>query len=161
MKQSIQHDAYGTIEYDESFWTGKKNISFDGAPLQKVNRKTFLLPSGEQAVIEGSYLTGSRLRIGEERIQLTPAIKWYEILLSLLPFLLIMVWGNSVQLCQIVPVVGGAIGGFISALIGMVNMLIIKSLKPVWLKILISVCMLAGTFLICWLIGSAIVAALT
>ena len=41
------------------------------------------------------------------------------------------------------------------------NLLIVKGVKPIWLKILISIGMLAAAFLLCFLIGSMIVNALT
>ena len=38
----------------------------------------------------------------------------FEIVLSILIFAFVMVWGNSAKLCAIFPIVGGAIGGGIS-----------------------------------------------
>ncbi len=92
---------------------------------------------------------------------MTPSVTWYEIALSVLPFLLILIWGNVPALCAIVPVVGGAIGGAISGVLSFVNLFIIKGIKSVCLKMLISVCMLGAAFLICFLIGLAILSALT
>lgn len=80
---------------------------------------------------------------------------------SVLPFALILIWGNSAALVSIVPVVGGALGGLISGIIAVLNLLIVKGVKPIWLKILISIGMLAAAFLLCFLIGSMIVNALT
>ena len=88
-------------------------------------------------------------------------MKWYEIVLSVLPFALILICGNSAALVSIVPVVGGALGGLISGIIAVLNLLIVKGVKPIWLKILISIGMLAAAFLLCFLIGSMIVNALT
>lgn len=161
MKNIVNSETHGKIEYEESFWTGKKKLSINDVPLQKVNKKTFVTESGEQLIIEGNYLKGSSVQIGSEKIQLTPAVKWYEVVLSVLPFILIMVWGNSLTLCLIVPVVGGAIGGAISAIFSFLNLFIIKDIKPIWLKILISIAMLGATFAICFLIGLAFLSALT
>lgn len=88
-------------------------------------------------------------------------MKWYEIVLSVLPVALILIWGNSAALVSIVPVVGGALGGLISGIIAVLNLLIVKGVKPIWLKILISIGMLAAAFLLCFLIGSMIVNVLT
>ena len=161
MKTIVQHETYGTIEFEESFWTGKKNLTVNGERLNKTAKNLFQTANGETVTLTGSYLTGSKITLGGETIALTPTVKWYEILLSILPLLLVMVWGNSVALCQIVPVVGGAIGGAISALLSFLNLLIIKGVKPIFLKILISVVILGATFGICAGIGAAIVSALT
>lgn len=153
MKQVVDHAVHGKIEYEESFWTGKKKISINGTPLEKQAKGVFVTQSGDRVYMEGNYLTGSRINIGSERIQLTPPVKWYEIVLSVLPFLLIIIWSNSLPLVRIVPVIGGALGGAVSAVMSFLNLFIIKGIKPVWLKILISVCMLAATFCLCFLLG--------
>lgn len=46
--------------------------------------------------------------------------------MAVLPFVLNIIWGNSAQLCSIVPVVGGAIGG---ALNGVALVLIMSQLR--------------------------------
>ena len=43
-------------------------------------------------------------------------MKWYEYILALIIPIFVLTWGNSVYLCSIFPIVGGAIGGAISAL---------------------------------------------
>lgn len=134
MQQVVMHDTIGKIEYNENFWTGKKTLSVNDVPLQKISKKDFMLPSGEQFSVCGNYLTGSYLQTATEKIRLTPSVTWYEIALSVLPFLLILIWGNVPALCAIVPVVGGAIGGAISGVLSFVNLFIIKGIKSVWLR---------------------------
>lgn len=160
MRLVIEHADHGIIEYDESFWTGKKSLYINGAPLQKVSKKVFVTPAGERMTVEGNYLTGSYISSGTDRIQLAPAVKWYEVVLSLLPFVFILIWGNSVSLCEIVPVIGGGIGGFISGVMSVTNLFLIKSVKPVWLKIFITAGMFAGTFLVCFLMASVFISLL-
>ncbi len=159
MKEVIQHEKLGEIVYEENFWTGKKSLQVNGVRLQKTNKKTFVTESGEYYVINGNYIQGAVLAAGEETVRLTQPVKWYEIVLSVLPFLLIMVWGNVVALCEIVPVVGGLIGGGISAVLSCLNLFIIKGVKPIWLKVVISIAILGVTFGICCGIGYAIIAA--
>ena len=98
------------------------------------------------------------MTIDGQVVELTPSVKWYEYLLSILPFVLIMVWGNSVELCLLVPVVGGAVGGLVSAIFCMVNLFVIKKFKPWWIKVLISIATLGLTFLVCYLIALIILA---
>ena len=156
MKSTLQHPTWGEIVYDESIWTGKKTIAVNGVPLQKQSKKEFIDPSGGLWVVKGNYLSGTVLETGGEAIRMTAPVKWYEIVLSVIPFLLVMVWGNVAALCAIVPVVGGAIGGVISAVCSVLNLYIIKGIQNIWLKILISIGFIAAAFLVCFLIGFAI-----
>lgn len=157
MKQTIQHEKYGEILYNENFWTGKKSLSMNGAPLTKISKKEFQTANGVTGTVTGSFLSGACLSIGGETIRLTPKITWYEIVLCLLPFILIMIWGNVVELCLIVPVVGGAIGGAISGMLSVVSLFVMRSVKPVWAKILIGIGFVGATFGICCGIGFAII----
>lgn len=157
MKQTIQHEKYGEILYNENFWTGKKSLSMNGAPLTKISKKEFQTANGVTGTITGSFLLGACLSIEGETIRLTPKITWYEIVLCLLPFILIMIWGNVVELCLIVPVVGGAIGGAISGMLSVVSLFVMRSVKPVWAKILIGIAFVGATFGICCGIGFAII----
>lgn len=160
MKQVIQHEKYGEITYEESSWTGRKSLSINGAPLEKVSKKEFRTQDGKTATIGGNFLIGATLLIEGESIRLTPKIKWYEIALCIIPFILILVWGNVAALVKIVPVVGGAIGGAISALMSVLSLFVMKSVKLTWQKVLIGVCFVAVTFGICCGIGLVILGAM-
>ena len=140
------------------FGQARKNSSLEERNLQKSPKKTFQTNDGQILTLKGSYLSGVTLESNDIQVKLTPTVKWYEIVLSILPFILIMVWGNSVTLCTIIPVVGGAIGGAISGVAAVLNLFVIKGVNKVWLKILISVGVLILTFLICFLIALAIIA---
>ena len=153
MKNIIKNEKYGEILFQESFWTGKKSISINGKQLTKIDKTTFKMEDETTVTLSGNYLAGCKMKIGEDTVSLTPAIKWYEYLLSVLPFILIMVWGNSVTLCRIVPVVGGAIGGLISAIFCFANLFIIKRFNKWWLKLVISIVSLGLTFLVCYLVA--------
>ena len=157
MQNVVQNEKYGEIVYDENFWTGRKSITFNGEALERVSRKEFRTKSGEQVLVKGSFLTGVKLDIGGEAITVMSTVKWYEILLAIIPFILIMVWGNTVALVRIVPVVGGAIGGGISGLFSATSLCLMRSVKPLWLKILIGVIFIGVTFGVCCGIGIVIV----
>lgn len=157
MKQVINHEKYGEIIYEEGFWLGKKWLTVNGVPLNKISKREFQMQDGSILKIQGNFLRGASLVIGTETINLTPKVKWYEVALCLIPFLLIMVWGNVVALCEIVPVVGGAIGGGISGALSFLGLVFIKNVKPIWLKILIAIAVTGVTFGICCGIGYAIV----
>ena len=156
MKTVVNVENFGQLEYCESFWTGKKSLSVNGSPLEKSSKNTFRLSEGQYITLEGNFIKGSSVTIEGQKIVLTPAVKWYEIVLPVLSFILVLVWGNSQQLYNIFPVVGGGLGGFLGALFGFCNVVIIKGVKNVFLKILISLGMLVATFLVCGAIGYVI-----
>ena len=164
MKQIIQHPVFGTIEYDENFWTGKKNLAINGVALIPRDKKSFWLFDGTNNVpvyVKGNFLSSASLLIGTETVQLTPAPKWYEYVLAILPFVLIMIWGNSRALCEIVPVVGGVIGGAISGGLGALSLMTMKGRKDVFAKLLVGVGFAIAVFAVCALIGIMLVGALS
>ena len=164
MKSVIQHSVYGEIVYEESFWTGKKKLSLNGANLPAVSKKEFLMPDGETkttVLVKGNFLFGTKLAIKNEVITVTPPIKWYELLLSVMIFALVLVWGNSVTLCSIIPIVGGAIGGGISGMMTVLNLLVMKSTKNIWLKLAVWLAFIVLTFFICFAVGAIIIKSLT
>lgn len=156
MKKVLSNDKLGEIVFEESAWTGRKNLTINGKKLTKIDKTSFKTEDDKTIVLTGNYLLGCKMKYEEEIIELTPPIKWYEYLLSILPFILIMIWGNITELCLIVPIVGGAVGGLVSALFCIANLLIIKKVKQWWFKVLISVVTLGLTFLVCYLIALAI-----
>lgn len=163
MKSIVHDEQYGEIVLEESFWTGKKQLTIGNIKPEKLSKNTFSFNDGEKFVsvtLKGNSMTGVKMIVGERTIQLTPPLKWYDIVLALPGFILILVWGNSVSLCSILPVVGGAIGGGLSAVLAFITFIAIKSTNKIWLKILIALAGAAVTFLICWGIGEALVAAL-
>lgn len=159
MKATVQHSEYGLIDYEESAWTGKKELAINGVKLQKHSKNTFILDrDGEKQLcqIKGNFITGTTLNVGQDVIALLPAAKVYEIVCSVAILMLILVWGNSVPLCSIIPVVGGVIGGAISGAMACLNLLLMKKTKNVGIKLSIWLVMLAATFFICALIGRSL-----
>ena len=161
MKATIQHETLGEIVYDENYWTGKKKLFQNGTELTKVDKRTFTAANGEQLSVKGGFLFGAILLYGGQAIQLTPKIKWYEIVLSLLPLMLFLIWGNVVELCKIVPIVGGALGGAIGGIMFALEIYFIRAVKPIWLKLIIALVIFGAAFGIGAGLGYAIVDALT
>lgn len=159
MKQIVQDETYGEIIYEESFWLGKKSISIGGVSLERISKKEFRLQDGSTAYLSGGFLHGASLSLNDKTISLTPKVKWYEIALCILPILLTLTWGNIYELCAIVPVVGGALGGAIGGIFSVLGLYFIRSVKPIWLKIVIAIASLVITFGICSGIGYAILSA--
>ena len=138
MKNVINHEKYGEIVYNESVWTGKKRLFVNGVELNRRTKNSFILSiDGEDhmLVVAGNFVMGATLLIKGEKIQLVPKIKWYEIALGAIMFAFFLVWGNVPTLCAMFPLVGGAIGGFVSALFGIGAIVTMKFLKPIWAKL--------------------------
>ena len=144
MKEVIIHPTYGEIVYDESFWTGKKIITVNGATAPAMSRKEFII-DGKRAIIKGSYYTGIKMHIDGEVIVLSPTPKWYELILALIPVLFSITWGNVTALCAIFPVVGGALGGGLSALCSLTYLAFMKKANKPINKILIGLAGVVAT----------------
>lgn len=160
MKQTIINEVLGEIVYEESPWTGKKSLSVNGKPLDKIDKNTFRLDTGEYAVIKGSYLMGAKLTIGNETIRLSESVKWYEIAIAVLTFMISLVWGNSPTLVQIFPMVGGAIGGALSCAGGLFSLVCMKKVKNPLVKILIGLGFFVLTVFVLYLVAVAIISAM-
>lgn len=157
---NVEHSTLGTITIEESFWTGKKKITINDKQLSKVDKKSFETEEGEHVSIEGSLVFGAKLVYKDEKIQVTEKLKWWEIVLALLPFIFDMVWGNSVSLVTIFPVVAGAIGGLVTGLIGFTILYINKVyVKEWWLKIIVGIGFFIASIFICWLLALVFIAA--
>ena len=159
MKASINHAVYGTIEYEESFWSGARVLTVNGVKLAKQTKTMFVLNhDGDTRLctVKGSFLTGVSVHIGQDVITVVPPCKWYEIVCSVLIFVLILIWGNAPALCEIVPIVGGAIGGGVSGLLACLNLLLMKNTKSVGKKLAIWLGLLVGTFAACFLLAMAL-----
>lgn len=160
MKQEVMHHKYGKIVYEESSLSGNKNIYFNDVQLKKVSKTTFeaVIDDEELVVyVKGNTFTGLSLKINGELIEIIPQTKWYEYVMCLIPFILVMIWGNVIALCQIIPVVGGAIGGAISGLCSILSLFFAKKTNNVLFKVLIFIAATAIAFGICALLGVAFV----
>ena len=156
MKRIIVNEKYGKIEYFESLWTGKKEIKINDELLKKVDKNIYSYKYQDKniaATLKGNYLTGSSMVLGNEKIEIFPKTKWYEWILAFLPFLFAIIWGNSVALVKIFPIVGGAIGGGVSGLLSSLGLILIKSAKEWWIKLILAFAMFVAVFVSCYLIA--------
>ena len=133
MLTTVSHPTYGVISYDENAWTGKKTILFDGIPLTKTAKNTYQLPATAETpaltvTVKGSYIGGVSLVIGDETIGLTQKATALDIILGIIPAVLFFSM-----------IIGGAIGGALSAMIGMGLVMVMKTRKKVIHKVLICV----------------------
>ena len=74
MQTIVNDDKYGKIEYTENTWSGSKNLSINGVPLEKKSRSDFVYQTEDGAVmvkISGNTLIGATVTIGDDKIQVT------------------------------------------------------------------------------------------
>lgn len=162
MQKVIQHPTCGRIVYDENIWTGKKSLTVDGRAWQKKDKTTFLFQEGENilvATLKGSVLTGVTLSIQGERIAIVPKPSVLDWILALLPFLVNIVWSNSVELCSIIPVVGGALGGALNGVAIVIGMNMIREKRGIQ-KLLTGLLVLVVAFAVCALLGFVMLASI-
>ena len=163
MKIVVNHPTYGEIVYDESFWTGKKTLTENGATCFAISKKEFMV-GDQKALLSGNLFSGIHLSIGQETIEISPRPAWYEIFLAILPLLFLLTWGNSPALCAIFPVVGGAIGGAIGGALGgagsMLSLILMKNAKPIGKKLLIGVSIFVATLLVSFLLALLVLSAM-
>lgn len=148
MKVTVKVPEYGLIDFQESAWTGRKTLSHNGKECAKLGKNKFVLENGETAEVTGNFLRGAALYIHGKQHQLTPAAKWYEYVLAVLPLLFNLIWGNVVALFEIFPVVGGAIGGAIGGVGFVLSLLLMRKTNKWWAKILIGLVIFAACVLI-------------
>ena len=184
MKNIINHDVYGQIIFDESFWTGKKDIYINGVKLAKVDRKTYsyraqiekkdefgdnILNEYGQRTYEsinktvyfkGNFISGASIEIDNVEIEVSKKAQWYELVLMWLPFVFVLIWGNMDISLEIFPVVGGLIGGLITLALGVWNIGLMKAQKNIGLKLAIGIGIALPSIFICNLIGLALVSGL-
>ena len=160
MIEIINHPTYGQILYDESFWTGKRKITVNGISAPAISRKEFLI-DGKRALIKGSYYTGIKMYIESDIIELSPKPKWYELVLALIPFILVLTWGNIPAAFLIFPIVGGAIGGGLSALCSLTYLFFMKRANKTINKILIGLAGVVLTILALYIGAISLISMLT
>ena len=74
MKIIVTNEKYGEFVYEESFWTGKKELFLNGEKLEKSSKNVFLINNGEVVYLKGNYLTGVKLTINSETFPLMISI---------------------------------------------------------------------------------------
>lgn len=159
--EKVVQSTYGEITFIESFWTGKKQVLLNDQKLKKVDKNIFVFTDEEgkdiHVLLNGNYINGTTITIGSETIQATAKAKWYEYALAIMIFMIVLIWGNSKELCSIIPIVGGAIGGAINGVMSFSTLIIMKPIKNVLVKILIALGMLAATIAICFVVLLALI----
>jgi hypothetical protein len=160
MKKIIEKE-FGTLVYEESFWTGKKKIILNNQELQKIDKTTFQYLDEEGKIknlyVTGNFVAGVQARFDNQNFRITPATKWYEYVLAISGFVFMLIWSNSPALCAIFPMVGGLIGGGISGLLCATSLLLMKSTNKALFKVLIGVGMFLANVFACFIVALMII----
>ena len=137
------------LVYEESFWTGRRKLTFGGKELKRLNNKKFVLEpqgEGEEAVeftINGNMFKGVTVSasVFAEPVTVRKPLSPLEYVLVILP---------------IIPsVFFGAIGGAIGGLFAVASLYFLPKIKPIWLKITVGIEMCATAGLTAFLIAYA------
>ena len=153
MKTSIHHVGYGQIEYEENLFTGKKSVSVNGVKLKKQKKNRFDFDYyGIQTPcqVKGGFVSGARLYIGEDILELSKPSKWYEVALSVFICVFVLLWGNLPALYNLFPMIGGAFGGAIAGFGMFMSLIWMRSIKKVILKILAWLLVFVATVFTCF-----------
>ncbi len=157
MREIIQNEKYGTIEFYEGNFIANRQISINGQLLTKKSNKQFYLADGKSVKVVGSIFSGVKLDIEGDLVQITNSGKWYELSIIIAGFIFLMVWSNSLALVSILPMVGGAIGGFLYALAAVLGFSVsVKQKNPI-LKATITLCSVLLGLILCTIVGVLIV----
>ena len=94
MKVVVENEKYGTIEYNESFWTGKKTIYVGGKLLTKKAKNKYAYGSEEGEVsvkVNGNTFSGLELMIMGNRVEIIPKTSVLEYILAVIPFIVVLI----------------------------------------------------------------------
>lgn len=132
MTVTIRDERTGGYQlvYTQSFWTGRRQLWYNGTQMRRQNNKQFFWEGSGGTVefrVEGNLFTGTRVAsdMFAAPIYITRKLAVWEFILSILvlaPGLLF-----------------GAIGGFIGGVLGYVNLEMLLRIKKVWLRIVLSI----------------------
>ena len=153
MKEIIQHEKYGTIEFSEGNLVANRTITVNGQVLTKKSNKQFYLDDGTSVKVIGGLFSGVKLDIGGDIVQVSNPGTWYELAIYITGLVFLIVWSNSVALCSIIPMIGGAIGGILFAIPAVIGFSFsVKQKNPV-LKLIITFSSVLLGLIICAIVG--------
>ena len=155
-------DELGTLEVKENIWTGSLSFYLNGREFKKINKKSFVIDCDDkeyQLLVFGSFFEGTHFSFNGNRYTFKDAIPWYLVVLASIPFLLSMTIGNIPYFAQIgFYYVGGAIGGALNAVFGCLIVYFSRKVNKAYLRLLISLLIIAIAVLATWGVGNIIVA---
>jgi hypothetical protein len=119
MTVGILGDDKKSYVYDESFWSGKKQLIIDGAEAVLTGKCTFVTADAEEVEVRGNIFFGYKLCFSNGRVQSLFKNKWYEWLFMCLPFVIsLFAFMYLPVLVMVLGILGGLMGVVLPLLIG-------------------------------------------
>ena len=110
--------------------------------------------------VQGNFLKGVSIAIDGEKIQVVEKPAWYTTAIAAFTVLFVIIWGSIPALVPVFPIVGGALGGLISALFACLQISMASRVDVWWKKLLIGVLGFGAALFICWLLAFMILTGL-
>ena len=131
--------------YIESFWSGRKRVFYKDEECFKNENGAYEYYSKEEdakkeITVIGSLLNGVVIKIDDREIEMVGKIKWYEYLLCF-AFLGLLFYDSNYL-----------IGGLVSSIFGIINLIVIRGIKNKFFKVLASVLVAAIAFLVLFVV---------
>lgn len=113
----------GMLKIEFSLATEKRKIFINGIQATKINKTEYVLidssiNDGKEVNIRvyGNIAKGMTVNVDGFSYVILEAVTWYELALCIFFLAFNLAWGNTPKLVNVMPIVGGAIGGAISGL---------------------------------------------
>lgn len=121
MYKEIEIENYGKLVVTRNELFGGINISLNGISFFKASKRVYKCHYTDdeeiRAVIEGNSFSGLSLKVLDNTIELTAPITWYGFVVSLMPLIFSLVFGNMPSAAKNgFYVLGGAFGGLLAGL---------------------------------------------
>lgn len=143
----VNKDDYIYIEY---FFSGRKRLFYKGRECFKGESGKYEYQEGEdiqEIEVIGSLLNGVRVIKDEQETTLVKPIRWYEYLFTF-AYIGFVFYGDNYVLSSLV-----------AAILGIINLIVMRGIKQVWLKIVASI-LVAGLTVLIIILASMILKAL-
>ena len=156
MKVTVNNEQTNnkTLEFEESFWTGKRTIIYDGVTLTKIKRNIYEYRKDdivEQFTIKGNQLIGITVNAFGQTIEVERKLTWHEITLSLAIFTACLILGIVAKSVLASAFVGGIGGG-----LAFTNAIIVRQIDKWYLKVIISIEILTIALLLGYIVAGMI-----
>ena len=156
MKVTINNEQTNNkvLEFEESFWTGKRTIVYDGVILTKIKRSVYEYKKDdvvEKFTIKGNQLIGITINAFGQTIEVARKLTWYEIVLSLSILVACLTFGIITK-----SVIAGAFVGGIGGGLAFTNAMIVRQIDKWYLKVIISIEILVTALLLSYIVAGII-----
>lgn len=156
MKDAFYIEELGEVTYVENTFIGKKRILINGMPLVKSDKYIytgFIDGKFIKATLYGNILRGCKLYVRDYEIKIIRSPYWYEWILGFLSFLLAIIMiifnaTNRLATINVIYYVSSCITCGIAYLISYYAVIYIRSIKKLYLKVLLGIGILIISFLI-------------